>query len=72
MNRLSARLAALALCGGGGYAGGALLQAGRFDLALCAWLVAALVSLAWILGDVEPTDDAFSRLLRRLLGWDRR
>lgn len=47
------RAAAMGLCVGCGYGGGTFLQAGRLDLALCTWLVAALVAFAWIFGDVS-------------------
>lgn len=47
------RLVAVLLCGGGGYGGGLLLQAGRLDLAVCAWVAATLTSVAWIMGDFQ-------------------
>lgn len=62
----------MALVIAAGYGAGSFAQAGRRDLAVCAVLVALLVSASWIFGDAPEHDDVFARLVRRLLGWGRR
>lgn len=61
------RVVAMGLCGGCGYGGGHFLQAGRLDLAICTWLVAALVAVAWTLGDVSQHDRRLPRPVARLM-----
>jgi hypothetical protein len=46
----------MGMCVACGNVGGMFLQAGRLDLAICTWLVAALVAFAWIFGDVPARE----------------
>lgn len=55
----------MGICGACGYCGGLFLQTGRPDLAICTWLVAALVAASWMFGDVSQRD----RRLPRLVAW---